>query len=191
MKIAFTGPRPQNLPGYNFERLTNLAVATLRRTVEVYKVQPEDITAYSGCALGWDTACIHACQYLKLPYIACVPFQGQESRWHSTDRDLYLKNLTYSKEVVIVDTLSDYQITRYDIKGDRYLPVPPGEYNSRKLTQRNRYMVDQLTIGDVLIALLNPRNPSSGTKYCVDYAVSKGVKIINVWNSWEKYSVSN
>lgn len=126
----------------------------------IQKYQPTKII--SGMALGWDTALAKAALNLSIPLIAAVPFEGQESKWGKSDRNQYRRIIAQASEVVYVSELG---------------------YETWKMEARNRWMVDHC---DLLLALHN--GSEGGTCNCVRYAESKGVRTVNLWNSWIKYS---
>ena len=156
MKLAFTGHRPNKLGGYSetvFTRLVALASATLRF------YQPELV--YTGMALGWDQAVAQACIETGIPFIACVPFSGQEGKWPDDSQRRFRDLIAKAQEVVVVSE---------------------GGYSAAKMQVRNEYMVDH---ADQLLALWD--GTSGGTANCVEYAKGKGLPIRNVWGSWVKF----
>jgi uncharacterized phage-like protein YoqJ len=155
--IAGTGHRPNKLGGYSdkvFYRLVDLAKASLAQ----YK---PDIVI-SGMALGWDQALAEAATRLKIPFIAAVPFIGQENSWPEDSQDYYMELLDQASEII---TVSD------------------GGYHPRKMQLRNIWMVDR---SEKILALWD--GSRGGTFNCVQYALSKKKPVINMWNSWMKYN---
>lgn len=155
--LAATGHRPDKLGGYApdvLERLTDLARASL------VELNPDEVIV--GMALGWDTAVALAAIDLAIPFIAAVPFAGQERMWPKESQDRFHSILKQAKEVVIVS---------------------PGGYSPWKMQVRNEWMVDRCT---KLLSLWN--GTMGGTKNCVDYALRNGKPTVNVWSSWETYA---
>ena len=109
----------------------------------------------TGMAIGWDCAVAEACLNVGIPFVACVPFKGQETMWPDKTKRYYYDLLAKAVEVVYV--------------------CDPG-YAAWKMQKRNEYMVDnsqkQLALWD---------GTSGGTANCVRYAASKDVEIINCW----------
>ena len=56
----------------------------------------------SGMAIGWDQAFAWAAVNNNIPFIAAVPFKGQESIWPQEAKDEYYLLLEKAAEVVIV-----------------------------------------------------------------------------------------
>lgn len=154
--IAGTGHRLDKLGGYSDKvqlRLAQLACA-------VFKLY-EPRLVITGMAIGWDMALALACGELNIPFVAAVPFKGQEARWPEKTVDLYNRLLGKASEVVYV--------------------CEPG-YEAWKMQERNEYMVDR---ADLILALWN--GSSGGTANCIQYAQKVHKPVLNVWRSWEKF----
>lgn len=158
MKIAFTGHRPQHFGG-NFDhvqmKLNSFAAEVI---TELRKQYGPETVMITGMALGWDQAIANVCSQNEFPYIAAVPFQGQESVWQERSKVHYNFLLMDAKEVVYV--------------------CPPG-YAAWKMQKRNEWMVDQC---DLLVALWDGK--PGGTGNCVAYAQKVGKNLLNVWQYW-------
>lgn len=156
LRVAVTGHRPNKLGGYDkMFKLKEFA----RECFEQYKDQIGVV--YTGMALGWDQAVALACVELEIPFIACVPFEGQEKMWPKSSQLNYQELCSKAKEIVCVSG--------------------PG-YSSWKMQLRNQYMVDSC---DRLVAMWD--GTEGGTKNCVDYADLKKIKIYNWYDGWTKY----
>lgn len=154
MIYAATGHRPEKLGGYSQQvqdRLIDLAT----EFIQEYK----PTLFISGMALGWDQAVADACYSNDVPFIAAIPFPGQDSRWRPENRRYYRALLQVAKEVVVVS---------------------PGEYKSWKMHARNHWMVHKC---DKLVALWDG-NPEGGTAKCIEYAVKHEKPYINLWEKW-------
>jgi uncharacterized phage-like protein YoqJ len=122
--------------------------------------------AVSGMALGWDTAIVQACLHLGLPYVACIPFRGQESRWPSSSRDAYHEYLRKAANVIVCSS---------------------GAYSSYKMQIRNERMIDMaLQFGpgpnnSILLAMWD--GSSGGTENCLLYARTR-METINGWSNF-------
>lgn len=155
--FAASGHRPHKLGGYTTstrERLTGLAWAYLD------KHRPDKVI--SGMALGWDQAWAEAATHHRIPFMAAVPFKGQELRWPKGAREDYAALLAQAAEVHIVD---------HDVRGEQEA--------RRAFDKRNRWMVDQCSR---LVTLWD--GSGGGTCNCVNYATTKGCFIVNLWPLW-------
>lgn len=156
MDIAITGHRPNKLYGYN---LNNYKWQLLRNKIGKSLMDNNCRKFYCGMALGVDTIAAMACLDLKesgqsIKLIACIPFVGQESKWPEESRQHYYSLLERCDERVI---------------------VCDGGYAPYKMQERNKYMVDR---SDIVLAVWD--GSSGGTANCVNYAISKNKKIINL-----------
>lgn len=161
MRVAATGHRPDKLGGYSSEvnkKLTMFAVGILEEMKSGYD---SGLVVISGMAQGWDQAVAHAAIITKTPFIAAVPFAGQESMWPFKGKQRYHKILSLAQEVVVVSE---------------------GGFSRDKMMDRNRWMVNN---ADAMLALFD--GSRGGTAHCVDYAKLQEVQILNVWEQWESY----
>lgn len=115
----------------------------------------------SGMAQGWDQALAQACVNLGIPFDAAVPFSGQEDRWPGPARARYSRLLGLACSVCV---------------------VCEGGYAPWKMQRRNEHMVDNCTH---LLALCD--GSPGGTSNCLEYAMGKGVAIVNAWEEWVKF----
>ena len=150
--MGVTGHRPERIIGYSEDRLLDLAFAVLE------KYQPRKVI--TGMALGWDLAIAKTCVSLDIPFIAAVPFIGQESLWKSDDIKLYRYILSFADKVEII---SD------------------GGYSARKMQKRNEFIVNN---SDIIISLWDGKK-YGGTWNCINYARKSEKKITNFYKSWE------
>ncbi len=158
LSLAFTGHRPDKLGGYGHAAHRRLVV--LARQV-IIAIDPDEVI--SGMALGWDQAVAQAAIDLSVPFVAAIPFRGQDSRWRSDSRQVYERLLGEAKGSVLI---FDGQ------PSDAEVP--------RAMQKRNEWMVDN---SDRLIALWN--GTSGGTANCVRYAERRGKQIDNLWGCHE------
>ena len=98
-------------------------------------------------ALGVDQWAAHIAHKLGIPFIAAIPFEGQEKAWPEKSQKVYRLLRKLADEEVIVS---------------------PGDYSAAKMQVRNEWMVDHC---DTLIAVWN--GTSGGTGNCVKYAKSQ------------------
>lgn len=120
------------------------------------------LTVLTGMALGWDQAVARACVFWNVPFVAVVPFTGQESRWPLSSQRAYRSLISSACRVVVVSE---------------------GGFSADKMMKRNRWMVDN---SDRLLALLG-RWETGGTWNCVKYANKVGRECRNCWDEWETF----
>lgn len=110
-----------------------------------------------GMAVGFDTFCFNILNKLKEDYnfriIACVPCENQDKNFSPKQKKQYRELLESADEKVLIEK----------------------EYTPYCMLKRNRFMVDN---SSVLVSYL--RVEKGGTKYTVDYARTKKIKIISV-----------
>lgn len=160
MIYAGTGHRPEKLGGYGLE---NIHLVDRFATEILRTIFPRPTLIYSGMAQGWDQALATACIILEIPFVACVPFNGQAVMWPYTARTRYDSILKCASNTIVVE---------------------PGAYAAWKLQARNEYMVDQC---QSLLALWN--GSSGGTKNCIDYAIKCQRPVENLWSRWELFRI--
>lgn len=117
----------------------------------------------SGMALGWDQAVARAVVREGIPFDAFVPFEGQESRWGSTDRAAYKALLAKADGIQI---------------GEQ-----EGLSIRDRLMVRNEAMVDQ---AQAVLALWDGRD-WGGTFQCLKYAQSRGVRVYQLFQHWQDF----
>jgi len=154
MIYAATGHRPDKLGGYSLDAREDLISFAIN-------ILPKG-TFITGIALGWDQAVAEACLRTNQPYIAAVPFLGQEDTWPSNSIRQYRRLLDNAEEVHYIN--------------------PPG-YAAWKMQKRNQWMVDR---ADAVLALWN--GSPGGTANCVAYALSAEKSVSNVWTRYLKYT---
>lgn len=155
-KIAGTGHRPQKLGGFG-----EAANSTLRRFATAWLETLAPQCVISGMALGWDQALAQAAVDLDIPFVAAVPFEGQESRWPESSQREYQALLGHASDVVVVSS---------------------GSFSARSMQVRNEWMTDRC---DLLLALYD--GSASGTGNCIRYADETGRDVLNLWASWQVF----
>jgi uncharacterized phage-like protein YoqJ len=106
-------------------------------------------------ALGFDTILTLAAIDLKIPVLAAIPFEGQESKWPESSQRLYFKLL--SNPLV-----------------EKWI-CAPGGWNNHKFDHRNRKMCDRAT--ELLACFWGG---AGGTWNTVRYAVEIGLPITRI-----------
>lgn len=149
MIVAFTGHRPDKLGGYNLPNPTYTRVCQKIEKV-LMELKPEKVI--TGMALGVDQWAAMIAYKLKIPFLAAIPFENQESKWPETSQKTFRLLRKLASEEVIVS---------------------PGKYSAAKMQVRNEWMVDNC---DKLIAIWD--GTEGGTGNCINYAKSINREII-------------
>jgi uncharacterized phage-like protein YoqJ len=153
--LAVTGHRPHKLgTGYSENKLVGLAVTYVR------VIDPRELI--TGMALGWDTACALAAIQTSVPFVAALPFEGQDLRWTPAQKARYRYILTRASQIVTVSS---------------------GGYEAIKYESRNRWMADHC---EEVLALWD--GSAGGTSNMLRYAQGPGRwrKTYNAWEDWIK-----
>ena len=95
MRIVITGHRAEKLLPYDFGWIQSAIDDLL---VDI-KTHSNDLLAYSGMASGIDLHFCQSCILLGIPFIACVPFEGQETTMTARDADVREQLLKSAKEI--------------------------------------------------------------------------------------------
>lgn len=152
MIIGITGHRlGKYLGGYTFpNKVTDKVTKLLRRTFNELSesILEPNLTIITGMAIGTDMIAAQLAVDMELPFIAAVPFIGQEKVWPEEHQKQYKSLLKKAKEVKIVSE---------------------GGFAGWKLQKRNEWIVDNC---DVLVAVWHHTQPASGTYNCLKYARS-------------------
>ncbi len=106
----------------------------------------------TGMALGFDTIAAEICIDLEIPFVAAVPFEGQDNVFPQESKDKYKEILSKAKLVKLVSE---------------------GGYSIEKFQLRNEYIVDNC---DLLVACYD--GTPGGTKNCIDYAIKKSLPTV-------------
>lgn len=150
MIVSFSGHRPDKLGGYKLPNPTYIHVCQqIEKTLK--ELKPEKVI--TGMALGVDQWAAFIAYKLGIPFLAAVPFEGQETAWPVESQKTYHKLLKLASEHVIVS---------------------PGKYSKEKMQIRNEFMCDHC---DKLIGIYNG-DTTGGTANCINYAKSVGKEII-------------
>lgn len=157
--ICGTGHRPTKLAKQGVAAYSPTQTKLLTRLcVEYLKANPVS-KVISGMALGFDQALAMAAIELDIPFVAALPFRGQESKWPSPSQYTYRALVEKAQQVVYVS---------------------PGGYTASKLQQRNIWMVDH---SDYVVALWDSQ-PHGGTYHCIKYAREKNKPTVNLFQDW-------
>jgi uncharacterized phage-like protein YoqJ len=161
--IAVTGHRPDKCHVRDPWSLRSADKLTEFAKLELERLEPDRVI--TGMALGWDLSIAAAAWNLKIPYVAAVPCDNQQSRWTPYWQSAYETLLRDAAAVVVVS---------------------PGPYAAWKMLRRNVWMLEQITEPeDVLLALWD--GSSGGTGHCCSKAMHFGRRIENCWERWKEY----
>jgi len=95
MRIVITGHRTEKLATYDIGWIQTAIDDVL---VEL-KTKDSSLLAYSGMASGIDLHFCKSCMLLGIPFIACVPFEGQENTMSVRDAEIREQLLKVAKEI--------------------------------------------------------------------------------------------
>lgn len=153
MVIAGTGHRMSKLGGYNNESFLSLV-----SVAENWLRENKPTKVISGMAQGWDQALAQAAINCKIPFIAAVPFEGQETRWSERGQRYFKKLLANAESITY---------------------VCDNGYSPHKMQIRNEWMVDNC---DLVLAMWDGTN--GGTGNCVKYAKKVNKDMVNLYEKW-------
>lgn len=122
----------------------------------------EILAVATGMALGFDQLVAKWCIEHGIPFVAMVPFVGQETRWPKRNQEEYKWLLTKAAKVVVVTKLKEGET------GKPYM-----------MFKRNEAIVNCST---EMVAYLNPTETKGGTLHCVEFAKKKMKPITNVYS---------
>jgi uncharacterized phage-like protein YoqJ len=159
MIVAVTGHRPDKLgtkcfSGYAPENPLRAWVKTRLREQLLQRRPFRPLYGITGMALGVDQDFAEVCIELDIPFIAAVPFIGQERQWPTQSRERYRELLAQACDVVIVCT---------------------GGYERWKMLARNQWMVDHC---NTLFAVFD--GTPGGTASTVLYADSIQREVLRI-----------
>lgn len=147
--VAFTGHRPDKLGGYDAHNPTRGRLAhALTAHLFTLAAEHNGLTCISGMALGFDQLAAGVCVQIGIPFIAAVPFEGQEAIWPASSQASYRELLAKAAKVVVVCR---------------------GGYSPHKMQLRNQWMVSNC---DLLVAAWD--GSPGGTHNCIKYAERVG-----------------
>lgn len=109
MRVMITGHRPKSIGGYQTPNpIEQWVRGTLRTVLTGLLARDPELEGVTGMALGTDTIFAEECLRLGIPFIAALPFIGQEGRWPEPSQNLYRILLKQAKKVVVVDEIASY-----------------------------------------------------------------------------------
>jgi uncharacterized phage-like protein YoqJ len=152
LAVAVTGHRPDKIGGYS---ALDPQRCWIKQQLRAYLLESDPAYTISGMALGVDQDWAQVSVDLGIPFVAAIPFVGQEGKWPTNSRAAYHTLLARAQRIVIVS---------------------PGGYASWKMQTRNEWMVDHC---GRLVAVWD--GTAGGTGNCVAYAqrVARNMHRIN------------
>lgn len=147
--ITITGQRPKGLDhDYSYKsEMWQWIRNELANNFE--RMKPSQII--TGMALGVDTVAAEVALLLEIPFVAAVPFPGQEKSWSEEQQDHYKMLLSLAQDVV---------------------EVSPENSHGGIYQVRNEWMVDRC---DMVVAVWN--GFKGGTRNCIEYALKQQVPV--------------
>jgi uncharacterized phage-like protein YoqJ len=158
--IGISGRRPQSTFGF---KTPNPMFNYICRETEKKFIELEPEKIITGLALGYDQICGRIALKLDIPFIAAVPFKGQDAIWGNEEKQIYNMLLEKAYDVVY---------------------VCDGGYAAWKLQKRNEFIVDNC---DIMLACIQKDCKSGGTFNCLEYAKTFDKKIIKIFP--ENYNI--
>lgn len=146
--ISMTGHRPDKLGGYNTPNKVHLAVVDGLKKLFA-ELKPSCVI--TGMALGVDQWAAEICAANGIPFVAAIPFHGQEGKWPEHAQKRY------------------HALVQ---KAHRAWVISPGPYDPAKMHIRNHWMVNSCNL---LVAVYD--GSPGGTGACVGYAEKIGRSI--------------
>ncbi len=141
MIVAVTGHRPDKLGGYKTpNHVYNAVMAGMDKALD--ELKPSCVI--TGMALGVDQWMAELCLMKGIPYVAAIPFDGQDSVWFPESKAKFAYLVKHAQAAYVIS---------------------PGPYEAKKMHIRNRWMVDS---AQAIIAVWN--GSPGGTAACVGYA---------------------
>lgn len=135
---GFTGHR--NLGGFG----PSVMQQWVKREVGKFFQRVRPMEVFIGMALGADLIAAEECVRLKIPFIAVLPYIGQERAWGAAQQNWYQSVLKHARGTMVVSA---------------------GGHTNAKLHRRNHVIVDRC---EKLLAVWDGRE--GGTAQCIDYA---------------------
>jgi uncharacterized phage-like protein YoqJ len=151
LTLACTGHRPQKL-AFEWDGAGPVSLwvqGEMRKIIE--EIRPTQVI--SGMALGADQIWAELAVIMNIPFIAAIPFRGQDSRWSEKLQNKYRILMGKAKRVV-------------NVSGEAY-------YRPSFMQDRNEWMVDNC---NGLVAVWDG-SQVGGTFNCITYASSLQLNI--------------
>jgi len=148
--IAGTGHRPPKIGGY---QLPNPIYNYICQQTEKILIEQKPDQVLTGMAQGFDSWLAFIAIKLAIPFVAVIPFEGQEKKWPQASQTKYHKLMAKASDIAIVSS---------------------GNYSAEKMQLRNQYLVDHC---HKLIAVFDGEK-QGGTYNCIQYAHQQKKELI-------------
>lgn len=190
--IANTGHRQPRLfdkdpySRSNMIYLYNFLVKAIPNAIEEIGLSKEEVRFRNGLAGGFDLTACAVLQTLGIPYVATIPFRGQESRWPDVWlRDFYNKSLGMAEDVKC-----DPAWLQKGLKVAYILR----DHDMVDCSQKMIGLWDGVKEGGTFATWSYAQKKLNTT--CVAGSGSGAARIgpkncINLWNNWEEYKRNN
>ena len=114
----------------------------------------------TGMAWGWDLAVAEACAEIDLPFIAALPFPGQQARWAEADVKRFPRMLEKAHKVW---------------------------YGGKLRLNENYHKRDRLIVQSSAQLWALDSGRRSGSHTTVLFAEEIGCRVIPLWDRWRSY----
>ena len=188
MILSGFGHRLDELGGYDVDTLANLtcfAVETLEK-FEASKV-------ISGMGLGWEQALALAAIELNLPFVAAIPFEGQQKVWPEKSQELYRSLIDRAEKVKVVSS-GGFTGMKFVERDKWIVNQSEGVLVLWKNWNRGEYYeekIDRSVVKDKNgnITFTQVRDTDGILQRIVDYADEKEKAIYQLWSQWDAWNV--
>lgn len=155
MILSLTGHRPNRL-NKEWDMDGPMSWEIMIEVADMFdELKPTKIL--NGMALGFDQIAAKVALLRGIPIEACIPYEGQESKWSQKAQARYIDML--NNPLVKVNIMTE------------------GGFANWKFHYRNKYMVNNSA---ALVCCWNG-DKEGGTASCVEYAHEKGIQVYNIW----------
>lgn len=156
-RVAFTGHRPHKLGNSRLDM--DLVRNEIKTFLQGHLRAHPDLLVISGGALGVDQFAAEICVELKIPFVFILPFpvQVMSAKWNSQSCQHLQSLISSAVKTYVVQ--KDFSMAGYQL--------------------RNEFMVNHC---DILCAVWNGSH--GGTANCIQYAKSRGVRILNLHSKY-------
>lgn len=146
-----------NIVGCTGNRNLKHPIPIIKAAIKEKLFQAEADAVITGMALGFDMLVAEVCIENNIPFVAAIPCRGQTRLWPKNEVERYRKLIEKSYKHTIVS---------------------PGEFQTWKLFERNKWIVNR---ADIVIAYWDGA-PKGGTHHCYKYAQEKNKLKENIFD---------
>ena len=142
--------------GVTGHRTLSHEVQKIKKKLDSVYIEKNVGAVVTGMACGFDMLVAESCLENSIPFVAAVPFIGQESIWSQVDKDRYLFLLSKAWKTKIVSK---------------------GGYQNWKFLERNKWIVSR---SNTMVSYWNGHK-SGGTYHCLTHAKASGIACENIF----------